>query len=128
MKALITTLLALGIQAHATTGADIPETVMTCQPLINAAGLTEKITVETGGIAGLTYVEIHTYFSGHVGVKTYYVQEVQPTPGIVGAPVEYVGKGIDLTANFTTAPMNNGGHIGHLSIGGQETDLSCTHN
>jgi hypothetical protein len=126
MNLMIAILMSLSAQAQ--TG-DMMKTVMTCVPTTLRPDVGMSVTVSTGGLAGLTQVRVRHFFLGRSSVETFIVQEQPVDTHKLGAPIVFEGNGIRLSANFTTAPLKDGGHIGHLVIDGQGSDeLSCKLN
>lgn len=122
MHFIFAILMSMSAQAQT---ADQLNTVLKCQPVVLTPDMGLSVTVQQGGFAGLTQLTVRRFFLGHTKTEKFIVRE-SPASN-VGGPIEYVGNGATLSVNFTTAPLKDGGHIGHLTLADQSTpeELSC---
>ena len=105
--------LVVGLSAHAQMPDQFTK-VMQCQPAKAVMDLGVSVTVQKGGFAGLTEVIVKRFFLGHTSSTTYIVNELPQNPTHMGAGLSYVGEGIELNTNFTTAQLPDGGHYAQL--------------
>ena len=109
-------------------GADRIYTVLKCHAAVATPDRGISVVITQGGFAGLTEMTVTHYYLGQSSEQKYVV--TQEMPQQMGSPMRYVGTGVRLTVNFTTTPMNDGGHYAVLqrdSINGHymPEELSC---
>lgn len=131
--AAITSLLinapAIAAQEAYQAGADQIVDILNCQPLVLRPDVGMSVIVQTGGIAGLTQIQVKKFFLGHSTAKTYIVKALTRPSGMASEGITYSGTEIRLTVNFT-AQTPNGGHFGVILItengSTTTTELSCS--
>jgi len=113
MKTVLLTLAAAisltqTARAEIRIGADQIYPFLKCQGVDNVPDRTVTVILTRGGIAGLTELTVtHSTFA-QVSSQKFVVTEKRSNQ--VGGAINYVGAGVRLTVNFTTSPMNDGGH------------------
>ncbi|MGZ3691751.1 MAG: hypothetical protein ACXVAX_09615 [Pseudobdellovibrio sp.] len=122
---LAATLMIAGLTAQAHTPiADGFNTIYSCNPIELHPDLGMNLTVEQGGFAGITQITIKRFFLGHNTTEQYVVKQKVTVPNRIGAPTLLVGEGIQLSINFTTAPLKDGGHYSVLSLNDANGNVS----
>jgi ribosomal protein RSM22 (predicted rRNA methylase) len=128
MKSVLTAFV-LGLALSATARAQMADQMITVLKCTNKVVVPDnglQVVVEEGGIAGLTQIKVTRFFLGRMSEKTYIAKLVPPVPHRLGAPMVYEGKDITLSVNFTTAPLENFGHIGYLETADSSQEaLNC---
>lgn len=131
MNLLIAILLGFTAQAQAQTADEI-KTIITCKRFVEIPEVKMSVEVLQGGFTGMTQVKVSRAYPGYNTTSSYYVH-TQPLPvDRMGAGTSYVGNGVILHTNFTTSPLEDGGHYATLQIseGGkvENSELSCKLN
>ena len=127
---LVFSLSASLLSSAALASGDMMVDTIKCQPQEIHPDLGMSLVVSEGGLAGIPQIYITRYFIGYSSNETYLARVQPPEPRRLGAPVVYKGNGISLSINFTTSLLEDGGHLGFLTLQkpGQEAmteRLSC---
>lgn len=108
------------------TGADQLIEIIRCHPLVLHPDMGMKLSVSTGGIAGLTQVAITRFAMGRTFTNTYVVNALPNQPNQLGEGITYIGADLRLSVNFT-ATLPNGGSTGALKMKDHPSEkLSCS--
>lgn len=124
---LITT-TANAAQPAFQTGADQFNEIIRCQPLVLQPDFAMKVTVQTGGIAGLTQIKISRLFHDHTSTQTYTVKALTRPEAQSNEGITLVSSDIRMTVNFNSQTPA-GGNYGVLKVreqsGTSTAELSC---
>ena len=129
MKTILTVLSIAfaGITAQAQVADQMFE-IINCRPTLTRPDLGMSVSIEQGGIAGITQLTVKRFFLGHSNSQTFVVKQVGGQNN-EGAAMVFTGKGVRFSVNFTTTPRQDGGHDGKLSTlqaDGKYADESLT--
>ena len=128
LAGLLITTTAAAAQPAFQAGADQINEIIRCQPLVLQPDLGMKVSVLTGGIAGLTQVKISRFFLGHTSTNTYIVKALTRPEAQLNEGITYVSSEIRMTVSFNSQTPN-GGNYGMLKIrengSTSTTELSC---
>lgn len=130
MKNLILLLSLVSVTSLVQAYPDQIYTIMTCRPAKVVADVGMSLSVEQGGIAGITQITINRFVRGTHKTEQYIVDRKASDPMRAGGPLVYVGKGIELSVKTTTTPNKDGSRPGTLktakSSGKAKTEaLAC---
>lgn len=112
---LVTTvLLTTAAQAEFRIGVGTERMTLKCEPNYVTSGQPMSVTVSEDLRKGTAKINVTRYYNDKAIVKTYAVKkEVSPA---IGGATSFVGSGARLTVNFTTTPLDDGGHASTLQL------------
>lgn len=117
---LLITTTTIAAQPAFQAGADQFNEIIRCQPLQPEIGM--SVSVETGGIAGLTQIKVSRSFPSHTSTQTYIVKPLTRPEAQINEGITYSSSTLLLTVNFNT----NYGMLKIRENGGvSTTELSC---
>lgn len=130
MKTLILITSALfGLAANASSYPDELYPVFNCNSIIEQSDSGTTVEVLEGGIAGVPQIRVTRYNVGHASTDTYFAHRLKQNPKRIGSPIVYEGRDVRLAMNFTSAPLEDGGHYSTLEVRHEDMvaieELSC---
>lgn len=83
-------------------GADQFNEIIRCQPLTVQPDTAMRVSVETGGFAGLTQIKVSRSLPGHTSTQTYIVKPLTRPEAQINEGITYSSSTLRLTINFNT--------------------------
>lgn len=114
LSVLVAMTLSKTAQAEIRIGLDQNRVIFRCEPNYTTSNRPMMVTVSEDRKSKTTEVVVTRYYLNQAFVNTYTVN--QETSDRMGAPTSFVGPGIRLTMNFTTTPLQDGGHYSTLQL------------